>query len=59
MIKRTLGAFEFLIGIAVLIWISYNFLVERQPGSSVIGAIFALMFSVSAITIGFQWMRGK
>lgn len=57
--KRILGAVILLIGINILGWVAYNFLVQMQPESEGRNPLPAFIFSAGAIYVGSRWLFGK
>lgn len=59
MLKKIIGAIDLFIGILILIWVSYNYLVEMEPAAKGFNPIFPLLFATGAIYFGFRWLNGK
>ena len=58
-IKRIFGGFILLIGLGILGWIAYNYLVEMQPHARGRSPLQALVFSSAAIFVGGKWLFAK
>jgi hypothetical protein len=58
-LKRICGFFIFLIGLTILGWIAYNYLVEMQPTARGKNPLLALIFSGGAIFVGAAWLFAK
>jgi hypothetical protein len=58
-IKRIFGFFILLIGLAILGWIAYNYLVEMQPSARGRSPLPPLIFSTAAIYVGGKWLLSK
>lgn len=58
-LKRIFGCFILLIGLSILGWIAYNFLVEMQPEARGRSPLPALVFSAAAIYVGARWVFAK
>jgi hypothetical protein len=56
--KRVLGVFVLLFGIAVGGWLIYNLVAGVQPEARGRNPIPAILFTVGAIYVGVKWMRG-
>jgi hypothetical protein len=48
-----------LIGLSILGWIAYNYLVEMQPSARGRSPLPALVFSAAAIYVGGKWLLSK
>ena len=59
MVKRIAGAFVFLLGVVLLCWLGYNFLVERQPESRAVNPLPAILFTIGFLYVGQKWMRNR
>ena len=59
MIRKTFGVLAFLIGVTILAWIGYNYLIEMQPAAEGRNPIPALLFSAAAIFVGIKMFLGK
>ena len=58
-VKRIFGLLIFLIGLSILGWIAYNFLVQMQPEARGRNPLPALIFSGAAIYVGARWLFAK
>ena len=58
-LKRIFGFFILLIGLGILGWIAYNYLVEMQPAARGRSPLPALVFSAAAIYVGGKWLLSK
>jgi hypothetical protein len=55
-LKRIFGCFILLIGLSVLAWIAYNYLVEMQPEARGRNPLPAIVFSAAAVYVGARWL---
>jgi hypothetical protein len=58
-LKRVFGFFILLIGVGILGWIAYNYLVAMQPEARGRNPLPALIFSGAAIYVGGRWLLSK
>jgi len=59
MLKRIAGVFMLMLGVILVCWIGYNFLVEQLPEAQGRSPLPALGFSAALFYVGFNWVRGK
>jgi hypothetical protein len=57
--RRILGVLALLMGTAILAWIAYNFLVEKQPEAAGQSPLPGLIFGTLMVIAGVYWVRGK
>ena len=57
--KKVLGVLVSLLGVLLLSWIGYNFLIERLPETQGRSPIVPLILSVGFIYVGVKWIRGQ
>jgi hypothetical protein len=58
-LKRIFGCLILLVGLTILGWIAYNYLVEMQPAARGRSPLPALVFSGAAIFVGGKWLFAK
>ena len=56
--KRAFGGIALLMGSALVIWVGYNLLIERQPETQGKNPLAALGVGVAMIVVGAKWVRG-
>jgi hypothetical protein len=57
--RRVFGGIALLMGSAILLWVGYNFLIERQPETQGSNPFPAIGVSLAMIFVGIMWIRGK
>ena len=58
-LKRIFGCLILLIGLSILGWIAYDYLVEMQPEARGRTPLPALVFSAATIYVGARWLFAK
>lgn len=58
-IKRVIGTFILLFGLALLGWIAYSLFVETQPEAHSRNPLLPLVLSAGAIFVGARWLFAK
>ena len=58
-LKKLFGLLILLIGVSILGWIAYNYLVAMQPEARGRNPLPAVIFSGAAIWIGGKWLVSK
>ena len=56
---RLLGLSAILIGGAMILWIGYNFFIERQPETEGKNPILGILVALGLIRVGMVWIRGR
>lgn len=59
MLRRAAGAVVLMLGTTILLWVGYNFLVERLPETRGRNPLPALLFVVACFYVGLGWIRGE
>ena len=57
--RRVLGVIALLMGCAILLWVGYNLLIERQPEAQGRNPLPAIAVSAAMIWVGIMWVRGE
>jgi hypothetical protein len=57
--KRVFGVIALFMGCAILLWVGYNLLIERQPEAQGRNPLPAIGVSIAMIWVGIMWVRGK
>lgn len=58
-VKKIVGLCILVIGIGLLSWVAYNYLVEMQTQARGRNPLPALVFSAAAIFVGGSWLLDK
>jgi hypothetical protein len=59
MAKRIMGGIIILMGVSLLGWIGYNFLIERLPETQGRSPVVPFFVSMGMIYVGVKWVRGE
>lgn len=58
MVRKLFGGLVLLMGVALLSWIVFNFLIQMQPEAKELNPIPAIVVGATFIFIGTKWLRG-
>ena len=57
--KKLLGGLILFMGVALLLWLGFNFFISMQPEAQGCNPIPAVLVSAGLIFVGTKWIRGK
>jgi len=56
--RLVFGSLAVLIGVAIIVWVGYNWLIERQPQFSGSRIFPSLGIAPVTVAVGIYWLRG-